>query len=68
MRLIETKMNKSNDKEVYVLGIGMEEAQLLQRAMENVYIAIPKGLLLLQPTKQRAWSMFKVLAKITGKF
>ena len=61
-------MNKSNDKEVYVLGIGMEEAYLLQRAMENVFIAIPKGLLPLAPTKARAWSMFRVLAGITGKF
>jgi len=61
-------MNKNNDTEVYVLGVGMDEALLLQRAMSNVYVAIPKGLLPLQPTKQRAWSMFKVLAKITGKF
>jgi len=67
MRFIESKMNKAKDKEVYVFAVGIEEAELIQRAMQNVYIAIPSNILSLRPTKSRAREIYLEFQKITNK-
>ena len=68
MRFIETKKSKSDsEKEIYVFSVGMEEARMLQSAMQNVYVSIPYNQMLLKQAKARALNMYKVLSSITNK-
>jgi hypothetical protein len=67
MRFIETKLNKNKDKEVYVFAVGIEEAELIQRAVQNVYIAIPSNILPLHSTRARAKEIYLEMQKITNK-